>query len=263
MPETALDKINQSIGEGNALTTKVAIVNPHLHDHLPWVLGCLAEYFKKLRIPFEVIDLSIKDGAKKLAAAVAQYSPEWLYLSLATHPREYFHPNFFNQLLKEIKKKNMKIILGDSVPGIVGKEILLRYPEADYAIKGDAPYPLSALLNRISLSEIEGLIYRDGSEIHENPGISYFNLTEITYPSYDRFQLHRYHIEPVPVLLSLGCHHECVYCFHPLIHGHKYRMRHLRDVIDEISYWRQKGIRKFEFYDDNFGFSKQRMLDFL
>lgn len=241
---------------------RVLLLTVHSYYHLPVETGYVVAYLEKLKIPFHVIDLDFEHSSAALDHLLLEINPDLIHLSLGAHPREYRTQNFYRNLLKKIKTNDRKILLSGAVATLLGKETLARFHEADYAVKGDAQYAIRDLLKGRPLSDISGLIYREGETVLENVGSAYFDVTEIAFPRYEHFVLDQYQLQSIPIFLSLGCHHPCTYCFHPLMHGAKYRMRRLEDGVAEIKYWRGKGYRRFDIIDDNFGFSKKRLADF-
>ncbi len=78
-------------------------------------------------------------------------------------------------------------------------------------------------------------------------------LSLLPYPCFDLYE------KPasIPLLTSLGCPYHCTYCATHYLHPRLVR-RQPRDVLRELSYWRERGCNHFALYDDSFLFEKER-----
>jgi radical SAM superfamily enzyme YgiQ (UPF0313 family) len=73
------------------------------------------------------------------------------------------------------------------------------------------------------------------------------DLDALPFPCYDLYD----NIAFVPLLTSLGCAFKCTYCATPYMHPVIMR-RSPASVINEISFWQHRGVRRYVIYDDSF-----------
>jgi radical SAM superfamily enzyme YgiQ (UPF0313 family) len=78
------------------------------------------------------------------------------------------------------------------------------------------------------------------------------DLDALPFPCYDLSDS----IAFVPLLTSLGCAFKCTYCATPYMHPAITR-RSPVSVINEISHWRRRGVKKYVIYDDSFLYKKE------
>ncbi len=66
------------------------------------------------------------------------------------------------------------------------------------------------------------------------------------------------------VILNRGCHGGCTFCDVTDYSGRKVRSRVIDDLLDEMEYlYQERGVRHFEFLDDDFTVYKDRVLELL
>jgi anaerobic magnesium-protoporphyrin IX monomethyl ester cyclase len=68
----------------------------------------------------------------------------------------------------------------------------------------------------------------------------------------------------IPLLGTRGCPYSCFnYCTYPLQQGRKVRARSVKNIIDEIKYWKKTlGTSKFVFRDPVFSINKKHTVEF-
>ena len=165
---------------------------------------------------------------------------------------------------------NASIIVGGSHATLIGKELLMAYPEFDYALKGEGENVLPAyirLLESGSEDEIKtlpGIISRQGGEIISNNGILIEDLDRLPFPNYQQYELEKYTSSPkaLPLLTSRGCPFGCIYCSVGIVMGKKFRYRAPTNIIAEMEYFIGKyGTSIFTLNDDNFTYNVERAKD--
>tara|TARA_Y100000031_G_C8249639_1_gene399876 strand:- start:1240 stop:2691 length:1452 start_codon:yes stop_codon:yes gene_type:complete len=157
------------------------------------------------------------------------------------------------------------VIGGPHVSAILGK--VLDDTKADFAVKQEGEETCLELLNAIkkgkeSFRDINGLIWRNGKKIVENPNRPpLLNLDDLPFPAYDSFELERYvwwDLKRLPILTSRGCPYSCIYCSIKLSLGSQFRARSPDNVVEEIEYWYKKGWTTFSINDDCFNLDMNR-----
>ena len=104
-----------------------------------------------------------------------------------------------------------------------------------------------ALQNGGDFSEVDGLIFKDGSRyIKTNRRKDIENIDTIPWPDYEGFEIEKYLEVPpahfagvnknrmICMLGSRSCPYRCTFCFHT--NGQKYRQRSLDDFFAELDY---------------------------
>lgn len=65
----------------------------------------------------------------------------------------------------------------------------------------------------------------------------------------------------IPIITSRGCPFRCNFCASTSFWGHKYRMRSVDNVLNELSLRIKQGYKTWMFEDDNYTANKKRTLD--
>jgi radical SAM superfamily enzyme YgiQ (UPF0313 family) len=79
------------------------------------------------------------------------------------------------------------------------------------------------------------------------------DLDDLPYPCYDLYESTAF----VALLTSLGCAFKCAYCATPYMYP-KITRRSAASVIDEISFWCRRSVKRFVIYDDSFLYKKEK-----
>jgi magnesium-protoporphyrin IX monomethyl ester (oxidative) cyclase len=172
-------------------------------------------------------------------------------------------------------------VMGGIVPSIHGRSVLDDCPSLDYALVGESERSLVDLLDFLSSRtpspcDIDGLLFRDGSDVIENPKRHFIeDLDSIPYPARDLVDIHRYmntgsrifglgNRPALSLLTSRSCPNQCSFCNMWMIHGRKWRMRSVDNVLGEIDEIVNK-YRAEHIYivDDTFTFHPSRTKELL
>jgi radical SAM superfamily enzyme YgiQ (UPF0313 family)/MoaA/NifB/PqqE/SkfB family radical SAM enzyme len=182
------------------------------------------------------------------------------------------------EILSCIKKEN-------SIIAICGPEVSMRNPEffeenrfIDCAMIGE--YELTALelaghiRSKMPFDNIQGIVYRDSKgKIRLNPPRPLIsNLDELPWPTREGLPMSKYLDAPgdmplpsVQMIASRGCPFQCLFCAWPqlMYGGNSYRVRSIKDVVDEMEFLVNKlNFKSVYFDDDTFNIGKNRMLQF-
>jgi radical SAM superfamily enzyme YgiQ (UPF0313 family) len=142
------------------------------------------------------------------------------------------------------------------------RETLERIPEIDIVVRGEGEYAAVKCAKAISLnhslSQIQGITYREGRAIIATPDSEIFQDLD-AIPSYTKLNWQDYpetvfnHPEKIPaisIMSSRGCPYHCIFCSKS---GMQYRMRSAKQVVDEIEYFSKAlSIQGFNFLDLTF-----------
>jgi len=142
------------------------------------------------------------------------------------------------------------------------RETLERIPEIDIVVRGEGEYAAVKCAKAISLnhslSQIQGITYREGGAIIATPDSEIFQDLD-AIPSYTKLNWQDYpetvfnHPENIPaisIMSSRGCPYHCIFCSKS---GMQYRLRSAKQVADEIEHFSKAlSIQGFNFLDLTF-----------
>ncbi len=168
-----------------------------------------------------------------------------------------------------------------SVTAVVGGPHLDVYPREciehsdfiDFGVVGEAEESTIELFDAVrtgtdSLSEIKGIVYRDGKEVvftGSRPPVE--DLDSLPYPDFSGLPVNKYFLEVekispfIYIFSSRGCPYRCRYCFNS--RGRSFRKHSVDYVINYIKFLKQRyGVKEIAFFDETFTFDKERTLLF-
>ena len=156
---------------------------------------------------------------------------------------------------KKIKEldPDKKIILGGSrTTGQLGVRVLESFDFVDFIVSGDGEEALYQLASdHNNYASIPGLIYRNENGVNWNENNGFFDLNNISIPSYDSFFMELYrspigvqqyfrYYGRIPVEISRGCWwNKCSFCNMSLQHK-KYREKRVDRIVEEIDFLSEK-----------------------
>jgi len=242
---------------------RVLLISPPSSSYLgaarpPQNLGYLAESLLQNGIDYDILDMRLGYRFQDLVQKIETCHPDLIGFSLVSLEYKQSY-----QLISETKKAfpEIKIIAGGPHLTVLQECVLEECPDIDFGVVYEGEKTLVELCqNTLPLSSIKGLIRREQGKIQYNGHRSYEkNLDDIPYPTYQKFELDQY-IREMPFNSSRGCPFRCVFCPNKMI-TKNFRWRTPKHVVDEIEYWYDKGIRTFNYDDDNFSYFKDRIYD--
>ncbi len=155
------------------------------------------------------------------------------------------------------------VVLGGSGASGVGRRLLERHPSIDAVAVGEGERTMVDILRaragKSAWREVDGLVWRDGGEIRENPRRPRERtLGRAPRPAYHKLRREAY--INTPVLTARGCPYSCVFCDIAPNWGRRVAVREIDDVLDEIE-WQmaEAGVRRFSILDDVFALSRRRV----
>lgn len=125
-----------------------------------------------------------------------------------------------------------------------------------------------------SFESVLGLSYRNGNEIVENADRPYLeDLDQIPFAAefiHDYLNVNDYYfaasLNPaIQLFTGRGCPAQCSFCVYPqTMHGHKYRLRSVENVIAEYEYIAKNlpQVKEVIIEDDTFTVNKKRVIEF-
>jgi anaerobic magnesium-protoporphyrin IX monomethyl ester cyclase len=172
------------------------------------------------------------------------------------------------------------IILGGAHPSGDYENILLDYPEADFAFRGESEKGFAKLLRLlekkskdVDYSPVDNLIWRKKGKIVFNPWSVIEDLDTIAFPAWDLMDPRTYPEAPhgafandfpvAPIVITRGCPFQCTFCSGKTTTGNVIRKRSIKNVMDEIRHLiANYGVREIHIEDENFTLHKKLVMEF-
>jgi radical SAM superfamily enzyme YgiQ (UPF0313 family) len=224
-------------------------------------------------IDIHIVDANADElSMEKLEELITKESPDMVGFSVLTF-------NLLNcmEVSKIVRKCNprTKICFGGWHPTLYPRETLA-FDFVDYIVIGEGEWTFRDLVKinegnenpaEKELAGIEGLGYKtaDGRIIINSPREVVKNLDDLPLPAYDLVDTTKYsHLlacsgQTVNIMTSRGCPHRCIFCD---LRRTTYRYRTPVNILEEIRFWVEKGIKEFFIQDDNFTINRKRTVEF-
>lgn len=254
-------------------------------EHPPIGLGCLAKYLNDKAIGYNIFDLNAelfamnqethrefwhveKDGLWRttdINSLIAQLNGFDKLIDALVHSHvsvigfSLVDPNQFItcEVIKRIRKHcpEKKIVVGGPVCSTREEREWLQKAtqhNIDYIIVGEGEVPLATLLNQLPSShqavDIPGVI--DGTTNQDDLGADceLLDLSDLAFPDYKGFNFNLYRAQAAAVLWSRGCISNCTFCKEKAL-WERYRHRSIQSILDEITFYKQRGIHDCVVYD--------------
>lgn len=223
----------------------------------PAGLGYLAEVLEETEVEYRVFDMCLGYGEESLKATIADFRPDLVGLSIFSLGYRHTY-----ELARHIRgfAPGFKLLVGGPHVSTLREAVLAEVKEIDYGIVMEGEETLGELCSgEVLIDMIKGLIHRKGGKVMVNPDREFISdLDRIPFPRYAKFELDRYVPEKF-IITSRGCPYQCIYCAAKPSVGSKIRLRSAENVLSEMLYWYERGYRQFNFVDDNFTISPERV----
>ena len=222
----------------------------------PVGIGYVEEYVAANGVRTDAFDMTLGYSVKDLFGKIDQMKPEIIGFTVMTY--QYLHTL---AIISAVKRRyaNIPIVMGGAHVSAIGIEALKQCPAAHFAIHGEGELSMLDLCRGVPFEKIAGLYYRSGDELRTGPTSFYVpDLSILPFPRFSSYDLKRYTNE-IEINTSRGCPFDCNFCAVSTITGRKVRYRTARSVGDELAYFYARGVRGFQFGDDNFLSNKSRV----
>lgn len=169
------------------------------------------------------------------------------------------------RILSEAKKRGKIVIAGGLYPTFNAKTIL--DSGADFVVRGEGERTFLDLLNSINDNKdghlVKGVSYKNGVEVINNSdNLLIENLDELPLPDYGLIDISTYaQFGPAPIYSARGCPMSCNFCTLNEMWQYKYRKRSIDNVLEEISFLRDKGFQRVHFKDETVTLNKHFAMD--
>jgi len=184
-------------------------------------------------------------------------------------------------LASAIKKvfSDIPIVFGGIHASDKAEEILLENKSVDYVLAGEADFTFTEFVRKYTDREdihlIEGLVWREGEEVHINSRPNFINnLDVLPHPAWDLlpmetyFDIAMYHNPYVKsgrvgcIMTSRGCPDKCYFCASTVFFGHGFRAMTPTRVSDLVKQMVEDyNIKELQIEDDNFSVNYKRVIE--
>jgi radical SAM superfamily enzyme YgiQ (UPF0313 family) len=233
----------------------------------PLGLMYIAAYLKRhFNHEVEILDAQILNMSyEEIRQAIQSKSPDIVGITTTT----YTLPDAI-EIAKIVKgiDSSIHVNLGGQHTHIFPNETI-NFSCVDSLILGEGEIAFSQLVNSLEqnhcdLSQIKGIIYKDGDKIIKTPPQEViFNLDSLPYPTREIIPYKKYTLNGnifTTILSSRGCLYECIHCYRPPL-SKNFRSRSSSNVVDEIEECIKLGIQEFIFVDDVFTLNRKRVFE--
>ncbi len=224
-------------------------------------------------IELRIIDMNL-DGIsmEALEKLISEEKPDMVGFSVLTF-------NLLNcmEVCKVIRHANpaTRICFGGWHPTLYPAETLA-FDVVDYIVVGEGEITFRELvefemaspdISDDRLTAIFGLGYKmsNGEIVINPPRPVVKNLDELPLPAYDLVDASKYSNltactdQIVNIMTSRGCPQRCIFCD---LRRSTYRYRTPQNILEEIRFWVDKGVKEFFIQDDNFTINRGRTIEF-
>lgn len=224
-----------------------AINAKYIHSNL--AVYSLKAYAKKYQNQIGLAEYTINQNLDDILKGIYRDHPEVLCISCYI-----WNISYVRNLIREVHKvlPDTAIWLGGPEVSYDARKVLEEHPEVTGVMKGEGEVTFLELagfyLEGISeLAKIEGITYRDGDQIQENPwrGITDLSTIPFVYKDLKKFENRIIYYES-----SRGCPFSCSYCLSSI--DKKLRFRDLELVKEELQFFLDHNVPQVKFVDRTF-----------
>lgn len=230
----------------------------------PFGLAYIAAVLKKNSIPVKILESNALDlNHEQIKKEINEYNPDIVGITSTTSLIEEAHE------IAQLCDKKIKVIIGGIHASSMPQETLEKFPRFDYLIRGEGEFTMLEFVKKKPISKINGFSYRKNEKIIHNPlRKSNNNLDELPFPARELLPMDKYFsvgAKQIPsdyILSSRGCPYQCTFCADHLVHGKRFRFRSPENIIKEVEEIYKRGVRDWDFIDDNFTLIMERVEKF-
>jgi anaerobic magnesium-protoporphyrin IX monomethyl ester cyclase len=254
---------------------KITLVNPpyprNAHSHPPFIplglayLGAVAE---QAGHEVKIIDCQAeKLTPDTFGQRISQQTPDVIGVTSTT----LLYKSAKN-ILEKAKEQhpNAVTMIGGSHVSFWDENALNESPNIDVVVRREGELTFLELLQRMKADKtfkgVLGTTFRanDGTIIRNQDRPFLHDLDSLPSPAYHLLPLHAFRRMGktiFPLVTSRGCVQWCDFCSTVRMFGRGYRMRSMKNVVDEMEMLHNKyGESQFTFYDDAFTVNRQHVL---
>lgn len=234
-------------------------------DLFPLGIAYIASYVRERGYSVDIVNLRLwgDEWEQKLKNKIISEKPRYIGLSCVTPLIEKCRA--VASYIKSINK-DIKIIIGGPHPTVLPEETA-KLDEFDIVVMGEGEFTVSEILKGGDLNKVKGIIYKENNKlIKTEPREINMDLDQLPWPTYDLIPIDKY-VNPffgksVIIATGRGCPFKCIFCPSNLIGEGKYRLRNVKDVVDEMEFlYKKYGIKGFMMMDETFTLYPNRVIE--
>ncbi len=215
-----------------------------------------------------ILDLNLYDDPlNKLKEVLTVESPEIIGISMRDMP--WYHSVFSSpivyimKLSKMIKTHNPSatVIMGGACFSLFSEDLMELLPDVDIGVVGEGEEAFVETLNNLgNLDVVKGIFYRKKGEIKYTGARPFMDVDKIPMLE-DIRGLEPLRYKYVGVQTRRGCASECIYCPNEFLQGRRIRLRPIKSVIEEIRFYKDRGVNYIYFADTIFNVPKNYAIE--
>ncbi len=230
----------------------VAINAKYIHSNL--AVYCLETYANTHGMKVEKKEYTINHNADDILAGIYKDNPDVVCFSCYI-----WNIAYVRELIVELKKicPQMQIWVGGPEVSYNGSSFLKEMSGVDGVMRGEGEETFLELCKHsfTNLSDIKGIVYRDGGNIVTNPEREPMNLDDLPFP-YSNLQDLEHRI--LYYESSRGCPFSCSYCLSSV--DKRLRFKSLEKVYEELNLFLNQKVPQVKFVDRTFNAKKEHAL---
>ncbi len=209
-------------------------------------------------------------GTEETIRRVRDFSPSIIGFTSTTSS----FPDAYRQA-EEIRRifPNIWIVFGGVHVSALRESLITSSPAIDFLITGEGEKAMTELAMGVTPDNIQGLIFRKGSEIKSNNiRTDLCELDELPFPAYNKLKgfpkayqppLFNYPRSPTATIIaSRGCPYQCTYCDRS-VYRRSFRFNSAEYLYEHMAFLKKDfKMRHIFFYDDLFTFNRKRVEEF-
>jgi radical SAM superfamily enzyme YgiQ (UPF0313 family) len=216
----------------------------------PYSVLFIADYLINKKVNAKIFDLRF-DTASQVLDAISETEPEYVGVSVMTGPQIFHALNISKSIKDEFKE--IKIVWGGIHSTILPAQTL-QNDLIDMVIRGEGEKSFYELVSGEPKSQIKGLSLKKGKTILHNPPSELLKSSEINELNipWDLMNPQNYiKNNNFNMITSRGCPFKCSFCYNALFNN-VWRGWTTEKCIVELNKVLDFGVKKINFYDDNF-----------
>jgi len=227
----------------------------------PLGLAYIAAVLKQSGIEVKILEANAFDlNHNQIKREIEKYNPDFAGITSTTSLIEESHE------IAKLCPENVKVVIGGIHASSLPEETLRKFERFNFLIHGEGEFAMLELILGKKINQIKGLWYRkNGKIMHNKERELNKELDKLPFPARELLPMNKYFsagAKQYPsdyILSSRGCPYGCIFCADHLVHGKLFRYRSPENIIKEIEMLNKKGVKDFDFVDDNFTFLSDRV----
>jgi len=231
--------------------------------HPPYSILSIGSYLKEKGYEVKIIDRMMEPSDE----VITKECKDAMAVGMSAMTSQIKDVLKVSELIKS--KYKIPIIFGGIHPTLYPKQCC-EDELIDYVVTEEGEETIYELLEWLKdkkgdINMIKGVVHKTQGEIIINPKRPKMNMEDLPPWDYSLINIEDYALgsknkeKRISVQTSRGCPHRCSFCINIIMNNQQYRFRSKEMVMDEIdSAVKTYGVKKLQFYDENFFANKPR-----